>query len=341
MRFGEAAQFKQNLADSIKAYGLKPLTPDAVVGKLSNILKDPQLAGNDIIEGAIKNIGDDIAKWTENGIVKSEALDSIRKNSVNAAIEKLRPGMAESAKKTLAAGVINRVKEPIIDAIEQAGGTGYGQYLRDYAAGANRIAQQKLSAEALDLYKNNPKGFIKLVQGESPDVVENVFGPGNYDIAKQMADDLMKPAKETQMGVLKETARIPAANIEVEAQVAAGQDALRDLLRANLNKFRLPSYLSAVFSTTNKGIQALENAIGAKTMDTLTKGFKSGKGTEELLSTLPAEERTQVLKFFNRTLTLPDIKASSAAVAKGTPIYMNQNRLTPPEYQENRNALAR
>ena len=112
-------------------------------------------------------------------------------------------------------------------------------------------------------------------------------------------------------------------------------------MRANLNKFRLPSYLSAVFSTANKGIQALENAIGAKTMDTLTKGFKSGKGTEELLATLPAEERANVIKFFNRQLTLPTINEMAKVTAKGVPIEMNQNRLTPPEYQQNQNALAR
>jgi hypothetical protein len=326
---GEAARFKQNLADSVKAYGLKPLTPNSVVGKLNSILKDPTLAGNDIIEGAIKNIGNDIAKWTENGIVKSDALDAIRKNSVNAAIEKLRPGMAESAKKTLAAGVINRVKEPIIDAIEQAGGTGYGQYLRDYAAGANRIAQQKLSAEALDLYKSNPKGFIKLVEGESPKTVEDIFGPGSYDIAKQMADDLMKPSVQTQMGILKEATRVPKATMEAEFQASAGQDALRDLMMSHLNKFRLPSYLSATFSTANKGIQILEGALGNKTMKTLTEGFKSGKSTEELLSTLPAEQRSKVIQLM------------SQATAKGVPIYMNQNRLTPPEYQQNENALAR
>lgn len=328
---GEAGRFKQNLADSVKAYGLKPLTPDSVVGKINNILKDPTLAGNDIIEGAVKAIGDDIAKWTENGVVKSEALDAIRKNSVNAAIDKLRPGMDESAKKKLAAGVISRIKEPIVNAIESAGGTGYGQYLRDYAAGANRINQQKLSAEALDLYKNNPKGFIKLVEGESPDVVEKVFGPGNYDIAKQLADDLMKPSAKTQMGVLKETARIPKATLEAEFQASAGQDALRDLYMSHLNKFRLPSYLSATFSTANKGIQILESALGTKTMKTLTEGFKSGKGTEELLSTLPAEQRMKVIELM------------SQATAKGVPIYMNQNRLTPPEYsqQSNQNALAR
>lgn len=328
---GEAARFKQNLADSVKTYGLKPLTPESVVGKINNILKDPTLAGNDIIEGAVKTIGDDIAKWTENGIVKSEALDAIRKNSVNAAIDKLRPGMDESAKKKLAAGVISRIKEPIVNAIESAGGTGYGQYLRDYAAGANRIDQQKLSAEALALYKKNPKGFIDLVNGETPEAVEKIFGPGNYDIAKQMADDLMKPAAQTQIGVLKETARIPAANIEVEKQASAGQDALRDLMMSHLNKFRLPSYLSATFSTANKGIQILESALGAKTMKTLTESFKSGKSTEELLATLPAEQRNKIIQLM------------SQATAKGVPIYMKQNRLTPPEYpqQFNQNALAR
>jgi hypothetical protein len=226
---------------------------------------------------------------------------------------------------------LSKVKPLIVNAIESSGGTGYGKYLEDYAAGANRIAQQKLSAEALDLYKNNPKGFIKLVEGESPDVVEKVFGPGNYDIARQMADDLMKPGAQTQVGVLKETARVPKATMEAEFQASAGQDALRDLMLSHLNKFRLPSYLSAVFSTTNKGIQVLESALGAKTMKTLTEGFKSGKGTEELLSTLPAEQRYKI------------IDALSKVTAKGVPIQMNQNRLTPPEYpqEQNQNALAR
>jgi hypothetical protein len=342
LRFGEAAQFKQAAADSLAAYGLKPLESGAVVQKVLNIGKNPEFAGNKDIAVSLGRVADDITAWTNNGgVIDAFALDAIRKNSVNAAIRDLYPTADAKVQKQLAAGVLSRIKPLIVDAIESAGGTGYGKYLDDYAAGANRIAQQKLSAEALDLYKKNPKGFIDLVKGESPDVVENIFGPGNYDIAVQMADDLMKPAAQTQMGVLKETARVPAATIEAEAQASQGQDALRDLLMSHLNKFRLPSYLSAVFSTANKGIQILENAIGQKTMKTLTEGFKSGKGTEELLSTLPAEERTHVIKFLKREFTMPDIKASSAAVAKGVPINMNQNRLTPPEYEQNQNALAR
>lgn len=330
LRFGEAAQFKQAAVDSLAAHGLKPLESGAVVQKVLNIGKNPEFAGNKDIATSLGRVADDIATWTkEGGVIDAFALDAIRKNSVNAAIRDLYPTADAKTQKQLAAGVLSRIKPLIVDAIESAGGTGYGKYLDDYAAGANRIAQQKLSAEALDLYKNNPKGFIKLVQGESPDVVEKVFGPGNYDIAKQMADDLMKPAKETQMGVLKETARVPAATIEAEAQASQGQDALRDLMLSHLNKFRLPSYLSAVFSTANKGIQILEGAIGKKTMQTLTEGFKSGKGTEELLSTLPAEQRYKI------------IDALSQVTAKGAPIYMNQNRLIPPEYQQNENALAR
>ena len=330
LRFGEAAQFKQAAVDSLAAHGLKPLESGAVVQKVLNIGKNPEFAGNKDIATSLGRVADDIAAWTNNGgVIDAFALDAIRKNSVNAAIRDLYPTADAKTQKQLAAGVLSRIKPLIVDAIESAGGTSYGKYLDDYAAGANRIAQQKLSAEALDLYKNNPKGFIKLVEGESPDVVEKIFGPGNYDIAKQMADDLMKPAGQTKMGVLKETTRVPKATMEAEEQASQGQDALRDLMLSHLNKFRLPSYLSAVFSTANKGIQILEGAIGKKTMQTLTEGFKSGKGTEELLSTLPAEQRYKI------------IEALSGVTAKGTPIYMNQNRLTPPEYQENQNALAR
>jgi hypothetical protein len=329
LRFGEAAQFKQAAADSLSAYGLKPLESNAVVQKVLQIGKNPEFAGNKDIATSLGRVADDIATWTkEGGVIDAFALDAIRKNSVNAAIRDLYPTADAKVQKQLAAGVLSKIKPLIVDAIESAGGTGYGKYLDDYAAGANRIAQQKLSAEALDLYKNNPKGFIKLVEGESPDVVEKVFGPGNYDIAKQMADDLMKPANQTQMGVLKETTRVPKATMEAEFQASAGQDALRDLMMSHLNKFRLPSYLSATFSTANKGIQILESALGTKTMKTLTEGFKSGKSTEELLSTLPAEQRYKI------------IDALSKVTAKGVPIEMNQNRLTPPE-QQNQNALAR
>jgi hypothetical protein len=330
LNFGEAARFKQAAVNSLESYGLKPLTSDAVVTNIAQIGKNPEFAGNKDIAVSLGRVADDIKAWTKDGgVIDAFALDSIRKNSVNAAIRDLYPTADAKTQKQLAAGVLSKVKPLIVNAVESAGGTGYGKYLEDYAVGANKIAQQKLSAEALDLYKNNPKGFIKLVEGETPDVVEKVFGPGNYDIAKQMADDLMKPTAQTQMGVLKETARIPKATIEAESQASQGQDALRDLFMSHLNKFRLPSYLSATFSTANKGIQILESALGQKTMKTLTEGFKSGKGTEELLSTLPAEQRYKVIELLSQT------------AAKGVPIYMNQNRLTPPEYQQNVNALAR
>ena len=332
LRFGEAAQFKQAAVDSLASHGLKPLAPAPIIGNISKISKNPEFAGNKDIAVSLNRVAEDIKAWTKDGgVINAFALDAIRKNSVNAAIRDLYPTADAKVQRQLAAGVLSKVKPLIVNAIESSGGTGYGKYLEDYAMGANKIAQQKLSAEALNLYKTNPKGFIDLVKGESPDAVEKVFGPGNYDIAVQMADDLMKPTAQTQMGVLKEATRVPAANIEAEKQASMGQDALRDLFMSHLNKFRLPSYLSALFSTTNKGLQILEGAVGTRTMKTLTEGFKSGKSTEELLSTLPADKRTEIIGLLSKT------------VSKGVPAYMMQNRLTPPEYQQqqNNNALAR
>ena len=46
----------------------------------------------------------------------------------------------------------------------------------------------------------------------------------------------------------------------------------------------------------NKAISEYEKALGVKTMKTLTEAMKTPQGAANLLSTLPAAERNQVLR---------------------------------------------
>jgi hypothetical protein len=145
LRFGEAAQFKQAAVDSLASHGLKPLEPAPIIGNIAKISKNPEFAGNKDISVSLGRVADDIKAWTKDGgVIDAFALDAIRKNSVNAAIRDLYPTADAKTQKQLAAGVLSKVKPLIVNAIESSGGTGYGKYLEDYAAGANRIAQQKL-----------------------------------------------------------------------------------------------------------------------------------------------------------------------------------------------------
>jgi hypothetical protein len=286
---GQGARFRQAAADSLRSVGIKPLEADPLIRSIRAMGSNPEFAGNDVVLGALRNVADDIGRWANSGgVIDAKALDAIRKNSVNAAIQQLRPGMDATSQRNLAAEVLGRLKPVIVDSIEAAGGTGYRQYLADYTAGMQRIAEQKLTGEALRLWKTDKDSFVRLVQNEAPDVVERFLGPGNYNIATELA--------EGSMEVLREQAKKRLSELAVKEQASAGQEALKGILMDYLPKWRLPSYLSVVASTTNKGLSILEDKIGKKTMDILTESLKTPEGAANLLESLPAAERNRVLQ---------------------------------------------
>jgi hypothetical protein len=289
---GAGARVATQAAESLRANGVKPLRADEIVPKLRGILSAPEYAGNDVMTAAVKNLSNDIAQWTsKGGVIDAAALDAIRKNSVNAAVRDLMKGQAENVQKDAAASVMTRIKPMITDAIEVAGGTGYKDYLARHAAGMQKIAEQKLMGEGLSLWKTSKDQFVKLVQNESPEAVEKILGPGKYDIARDLA--------ESHMTVLREQAAKALRDKAVATQVTEGQEALKNLLLQDMSKIRLPSYLSVITSTTNKALDTLERALGKRTMSVLTEAMKTPKGANDLLNTLPANERVKILQVLN------------------------------------------
>jgi hypothetical protein len=321
---GQGARFAQGAADALRSVGVKPLEGAKIAQSIAGVANKPEFAGNDLLAGAAKNVADDIAKWTgSGGVIDAVALDAIRKNSVNAAIQQLRPGVDATTQRNLAAGVLSKVKPLIDDALEAAGGVGYKQYLADYAKGSRQIAERKLTGEALNLFKTNKDAFVKLVQGETPEAVEKILGPGSYDIAKEVSENTLNVLQDQAAKVLRDA--------KVTSQVAGGQDALKQLLLENMSKMRLPSYITAVAATTNKALSILENKIGVKTLSTLTEAMKTPEGAAALLETLPASERVRVLKLISDPKSWAQ-KSAGAAIVGAT------NALAPAN--ENQNALA-
>ena len=304
---GQGARFAQGAADALRSAGIKPLEGATLAQSIAGVASKPEFAGNDLIAGAAKNVADDIAKWTDGGgVIDARALDAIRKNSVNAAIQQMRPGVDATTQRNLAAGVLAKVKPLIDDALEAAGGVGYKQYLADYAKGSRQLAERKLTGEAANLFKTNKDAFVKLVEGETPEAVEKILGPGSYDIAKEVS--------ESTLNVLQDQAAKVLRDAKVTSQVAGGQDALKQLLLENMSKMRLPSYITAVAATTNKALSILENKIGAKTLSTLTEAMKTPEGAAALLDTLPGAERVRVLALISNPKTWAQ-KPVGAAVA--------------------------
>lgn len=320
--FGEASRFATAAANSLEAHGLKPLKGDAIVASIEKTLADPKLApGNRDLQRALRRVASDIQQWTNlGGVIDAWALDTIRKNSVNAVAKQLYPNDAR-AQKELAGKVLESVRPSIVKAVEDAGGKGYGAYLDAYSQGLKAVSEKKMSAKALEMYQNDPNAFIKLVEGNNPKEVEKVFGAGSYDIAKEMSVKAMQ--------VFKSVAGEIKRDVSVTKQAGAGRDALRELLEANQSKFRFPSFaFSRTTTTANVALDALSEKLGKDVMNRLTEAAKSGQNMAKLIDTLPAVERKKVLRLLNNPqewMVIPKEGRGAATVNMLAPD--NQNNL--------------
>jgi len=303
---GQGARFAQSAADSLRAAGIKPLKGDEIVGQIRGVLNNPEFAGNDLLSGAAKNVANDIAQWTKSGgIIDARALDAIRKNSINATVQQLRPGVDATTQRNLAAKVTAELKPTLINAIEAAGGKGYREYLDEFSRGMQKIAETKLTGEAARLWKTDKDAFVRLVQNEAPDVVEKFLGPGNYNIATELS--------ENTISTLQSLASKRANQLASSKQASDGQKALATLLEENTSKFRLPSLLNFWATVTNKTLAELQTAIGSKSMKILADAMQSPQGAKNLLEKLPAQERNNVLKIISNPSAFKNKAAQRAA----------------------------
>jgi hypothetical protein len=322
---GQGARFAQGAADAMRAVGIKPLEAKPLIEQITAVLSNPKsgIPGNDVLEGAVKNVANDIAKWTNNaGIVDMYALEAIRKNSVNAAIQQLRPGADATTQRNLAASVLAKIRPLIDDAIESSGGVGWKQYNADYTKGMQRIAEKKLAGEALQMWKTNKDAFVRLVQNESPETVEKILGKGNYNIATKLADSTLK--------LLETQAQKHLTQMSVKEQATEGQKALTQLVSQQTSNFRFPSWLNFWTTAGNQAISELEKKIGVKSMKVLTEAAKNPQTMADLLERLPGAERNRVAQLLSNPQGLT--QKLTAPVAIGV-----TNALSPAS--ENRNAL--
>jgi hypothetical protein len=306
----EPAEFVAQAAGAektLRSFGIKPLEGASLADKIAAIPKNPSFAENDLVEGAAIKVSDAIRKWTGgNGVIDADALEAIRKNAIDATIAKMRPGADATTQRNLAAKVMSNIKPLIDDAIEGAGGAGWRDYLTAHSKGMQSINEKKLTGEALRLWKADKDAFVKLVQNESPDVVEKFLGPGNYNIANELAD--------STLSVLQKEAENHLTKMSVKEQVGEGGAALSQLLKQEASRFRFPSFLSFWASAGNKTLSELERNIGTKSMKQLTDAMKTPEGAANLLETLPASERSQVLKLISDPAMLAQTPAKGTIV---------------------------
>lgn len=153
-----------------------------------------------------------------------------------------------------------------------------------------------------------------------------------------------------QLKVVKEVAKELETQASVGKQISQGQQRATELLKDELPNYRLPNVFNVIATTANKFLDTLGVKVGKKTLIELAKAGETAKSFDELLATLPAQERNKVLKAINDPATWKAVVPATGKVMMGiegrlsTPnatVTLGEptNALAPE--QQNQNALAR
>jgi len=294
LRFGEVARDAKATLASLEANGLRPLKTESLMSTLQSKLANPDIGTNRDAAGAITRVSQMLQDWTNKyGIITPEALYAIRKNGVAGAIADLNPGATEDQRRQFAQSVMRYVRPLFDDAIEQAGGTGWGAYLKTFEQGMHGIEEKQLADVARNLYTSGDKaGFIALVTGRNPKLVEDIFGPGKYDFSKEMGKAAIQ---------FEQIAANTARDTKLAEQATKGGGALSNIIQDATPKFNFPPSLSTKIAVARQGLREFEGKVNKATLAALTEGMKSGASANAMLDMLPAKQRVKVLRIMSNS----------------------------------------
>lgn len=321
------AGFLERQIGSLEDYGLRPLDAGSIIGAIDAKLSQPGLRASSNVTKILATIKDDIANLTAKGggVIDAHDLYTLRKEGINERIMQIMGQTDPKISAKVTRKVLGEIRPLIDDAIEQAGGTGWRDYLKTYATNMQAIDQKAMAAEAARLFEKSPQEYVRLVRGGNPDAVEAIFGPGSYDIFKEMSSKM--PTLE------KLAAGVERSNL-MEDAATKGMDEFAESVESLGRTFpRLPSLLRRDVTIGNLTFDELEKRLDKKVVSKLREGMLSGKSALEMLNTLPAVERGAVLRMLNNPATWG--KTGAAAARAAAVPAAPTNNLAPESRKEN------
>ena len=315
------AGFLERQIGSLEDYGLRPLDAGAITSAIDAKLAQPGLRASSNVTNVLQAVKDDIANLTAKGggAIDAHDLYTLRKEGINERIMQIMGQTDPKISAKVTRQVLQEVRPLIDDAIEKAGGTGWRDYLKTYSQGMQAVDQKALAAEAARLFKDSPDQYVKLVRGNNPDAVEAIFGPGSYDIFKEMGSKM--PTLEKLAASIERTASMKEA-------AKQGTETLGKIIGEDSFRLRFPSLLNRATTAANLTLDILEKRLDKKIFAEMQKGMASGKSALEMLDTLPAAERSKAL----RALTDPASWGKAGPVAARAAVInslapANENRI--------------
>jgi hypothetical protein len=213
----------------------------------------------------------------------------------------------------------------------------YGQARRIFSDLSAPVNQAQVLREMVSVLEK-PGG------GERIQPFLNVLGRGEQAMLKRAGgrggarfESLSEVLTPDQISKVREVAKQLETEASIGKQITRGQQRASDLIKEELVNHRIPNPLNNLITVANKVLETIGAKVGKETVAKLAEASLSAKTFDELLATLPAKERSNLLKAMADPSTWG---ATGAAVTRAAAVSAAPTNNLAPQ-SENQNALAR
>jgi hypothetical protein len=210
----------------------------------------------------------------------------------------------------------------------------YGQARRTFSDLSAPVNQAQVLREMVSVLEK-PGG------GERIQPFLNVLGRGEQAMLKRAGgrggarfESLSEVLTPDQIAKVREVAKQLETESAIGTQITAGQQRASDLIKEELVNHRIPNPLNSLISVANKILEQIGAKVGKQTVAKLAESSLSANTFDELLATLPAKERSALLKAMSDPSTWG---AKGAAVTRAAAMPAAPTNALAPK---NENALA-
>jgi len=212
----------------------------------------------------------------------------------------------------------------------------YGQARRTFSDLSAPVNQAQVLREMVSVLEK-PGG------GERIQPFLNVLGRGEEAMLKRAGgrggarfESLSEVLTPDQIAKVREVAKQLETESAIGTQITAGQQRASDLIKEELVNHRIPNPLNSLISVANRVLEQIGAKVGKQTVAKLAESSLSAKTFDELLATLPAKERSNLLKAMSdpstwgtKGATITRAAAMPAAPTNAlAPTQQNQNAMT-------------
>jgi hypothetical protein len=219
----------------------------------------------------------------------------------------------------------------------------------DYGAARRIFSEKSAPVNQAQVLKEMLSVLEKPGGGERLGPFLNVLGRGEQAMLKRAAgrggarfESLAEVLTPEQIGKVREIAKQLETEAAVGQQISAGQQRAAQLIKDELPNYRVPNIFNVFVTAANKFLDVIGMSVGKSTIKKLADASLSAKSFDELLGTLPAEERNKVLKAINNPATWAAVRTATPKALMGTSgseTTASSNNALAPE-SESTNALA-